>query len=238
MSSQHHQLAGLVHSEISIDQFAAQAGSDEEIIVVGFRCEQQLAAHDLHAFVTHSTVKIVQSEPSPGSDDDGKWYVFVEFARRPSFWQRLQQLLNDLENITGKVDWRCGVYGRRSATDLSTAQRKHLVPLSGREYRQRRGTDNITEHFAHSDLSDLVVNNHTVTFCRNGQQLCYDLVDHGEHTGVTQRQRLAERTLDLQQTCSRAHALRSMLGAGWTVSLLESFTVVQHAHSNYLVVLR
>lgn len=238
MSVRNGELRYHVLPMISIDEFSAKAGTDEEVIVVGFYCKEEIAAFDLDDFIDKGIIEVLSSEVSPNPDPDGYWMVFVEFRRRPSFWARLTELVKDVERLTTALDWRVRVHGsdRLHAPD-DRALRK-AVPLSPEDYILRHRDRDLTAYFESSALDGFRSHNGTLTFESAQDRLHVELVDW-----VTPKQGLDHPVLRGAKWNPlignpRGRALNRMLGEGWTVTSLDNVLLIQHEESDRMVIAR
>lgn len=230
------ELENLVDSAISIDEFSPKAGTDQEIIVVGFYCTEELVAHDLQRFISKGRISAVDSEVSDGPDEDGRWMVFVEFRRVPTFWKRLGQLLSDINNLTKTKEWLGRAYKDTKDRPLDNPKLRRRVPITIAQYRQRRMPTDVSEHLQESDLHDLIIENDEILFRRDNQQIAFELVDFGPEHLLIERQQLNESSVNYMMTNPRATALKHMLGEGWSVHILEnSFLVEKHNNPQLLL---
>lgn len=235
MGVRYGELKGLVSDTVSIDEFAAKAGSDQEIIVVGFHCSEELVAHDLQRFISKGRVSAVDSEVSDGPDEDGKWMVFVEFRRVPTFWKRLYQLLGDIKNLTLTDEWKGRAYKDVKDRPLDDPKLRKRIPITIAQYRKRRLPKEVSEHLEDSDLHNLVIERNQITFERDNQQITFDFVDYGPEHLLNERQNMNE-SINYMLTNPRATALRYMLGEGWGVHIYgDKFLVEKHNHPQYLL---
>lgn len=238
MGVRYGELENLVDSTISIDEFASKAGSDQEIIVVGFYCKEELVAHDLHRFISKGRVSSVDVEVSDGPDEYGQWMVFVEFRRVPTFWKRLYQLLEDIKNLTLTKEWKAHAYKDSKNRSLDDPKLRKRVPVTIAQYRKKRLPKDVSEHLQNSDLDNLTIESDHITFGRNSHQLTFEFVDFGPEHALTERQKLDEESINYMTTNPQVTALRHMLGEGWNVHILGQKIIVENIHHSELLLLQ
>lgn len=238
MGVRYGELENLVDSTISIDEFASKAGSDQEIIVVGFYCKEELVAHDLHRFISKGRVSSVDVEVSDGPDEYGQWMVFVEFRRVPTFWKRLYQLLEDIKNLTLTKEWKAHAYKDSKNRSLDDPKLRKRVPVTIAQYRKKRLPKDVSEHLEDSDLDNLSIDSDTIVFERDSQQLAFEFIDFGTEQALTERQKLEEESMNYMITNPRATALKYMLGEGWNVHILGNKFIVENTNSSELLLLQ
>jgi hypothetical protein len=66
----------------------------------------------------------------------------------------------------------------------------------------------------------------------------FDYVDFGPEDKVYLRQNLNECDYDFQKTSAKAVALKSLLGEGWSISLLDEYFIVQQGEHSKIAVLK
>lgn len=105
-----HELHGVVKPCISVDEFSPKSGTASEVIVVGFYVAGLDPAKELNSFIQRSPVDTIDCETSPNPDENGDYVVFVEVKRTPLFPAELNNILRDVDNLVGNVDWMVKVY--------------------------------------------------------------------------------------------------------------------------------
>lgn len=135
-------LARLVDSRITIDEYKSKIGDDEEIIVITFTVDGKNPAQDLVSFLEKSYDWIIDADSSSGELDTGEYLVFIEADRSPSVIENIIIMLEDLTNLTEitKQDWKI-VYAKPHA--IGTADEESLaniIPTTVSEYRQLHRT--------------------------------------------------------------------------------------------------
>lgn len=237
MSARHGDLKDMVIPLISIDEFTPKTGDDSEVIVVTFFCKDELPAYDLDDFIDKGLVDILDSEVSPNPNDDGFWLVFVEFKRQANFWYKLFELVKDVENLTTDLNWEVQAYKQPRLYDLKDKTLRETIPTTEDDYREIRTETDITEYFENSALENFVFGD-TVIFENQYTSLMFDYVDFGPEEKVYTRQRLEECAFDFQKTSPKALALKSLLGEGWSISLLDDYIIVQQGDHSRVAVLK
>ena len=93
-------LEGVVNNRFSIDQYKSKMGDDKNILVLGFTVDGQAPAKDLERFAEVGYQSILDADATPGTMEDGKHRVFVEFARKPEVISQILAFLEDLKKLT------------------------------------------------------------------------------------------------------------------------------------------
>lgn len=93
-------LARLVDTKVTIDEYRSKIGSDEEIIVVSFTVSSKDPALDLMNFIEKSYDWVLDADASSGELDDGSYLVFVELDREQSAAKHIAKMLEDVSELT------------------------------------------------------------------------------------------------------------------------------------------
>jgi len=93
-------LEGVVSKRFSVDQFKSKMGEDRNIMVLAFSVDGQAPAKDLERFAETGYKEVLDADATPGSLEDGKHRVFVEFARVEKVDQQIFKFLEDLKKLT------------------------------------------------------------------------------------------------------------------------------------------
>jgi len=131
----HHDLVGQITPTISIDEYAAQAGSDDEIITLAFTVRGDQASQDLSDWFERGYDWILDAAVSDGEYIPGKNLVFVEIPRRSTAPARIIELIEDLETLIDipLTEWTVKFNGEEY--DADAEQLKSLLMLSPHDYR-------------------------------------------------------------------------------------------------------
>lgn len=101
---QYEDLRGLVDNTFSVDQYKPKIGSEDETVVVAFTVTYEEPAKDLSTFIETSPIEHLDVEASTAPESDGSYRVFVEFTRDFKLYEKLENLLRDIDQITSKDD--------------------------------------------------------------------------------------------------------------------------------------
>ena len=97
-------LEGVVNNRFSIDQFKSKMGEDKNILVLSFTVDGQAPAKDLERFAEVGYKSVLDADATPGTLEDGKHKVFIEFARDSSVVKNIMSFLEDLKKLTNIED--------------------------------------------------------------------------------------------------------------------------------------
>ena len=102
----HNDLEGVVVERISVDEFEPKTGEKEDIAVIGFYVTEQEAGNDLAKFIAKSIFEHRDVEVTPNPNEENLYMVFVEVDRNEGLVEGLRNLVEDIVNVTGKLEWK------------------------------------------------------------------------------------------------------------------------------------
>lgn len=128
-------LEGQLEPRISVDEYSAKMGKDSEIVTVAFTVKSEAAGNDLVDWLERGYNFVLDAQLSEGELTPGKFLVFVEMNRRTSAPERIIEILDDLETLTGlKVkDWTVQIDDEDYEASEDIIKQK--IALSPKEYR-------------------------------------------------------------------------------------------------------
>lgn len=131
----------IISSTVTVDEYSAKSGKDEDIVTVSFTVRGEQAANDLVDWFERGYDFIHDAEVSDGELDVGKYVVFVEMTRRSKVPERIIELLNDLETLTGLKlkDWTIKIEDEDYEADLQVLKQK--IILSPSDYRKLKESE-------------------------------------------------------------------------------------------------
>lgn len=239
MGLRFEELKGMILPLISVDEFEPKTGSVEEVIVIAFFCKDELPAIDLDEFIDKSIIEFVDSEVSPNPNEDGYYLVFVEFKRQPNFWMKFYDLVEDVENIVGKVKWSVQPYLVDKLYALKDLELHELVITKEDEYVPRSEFDQTVEsYFQDSDLLLLETDNTHIKLGGPKGSIVLEFVGFGNESTLVKRLRLNEQHIDLFHTSSTLSAMRGMLGSNWEVQTIGDYYFLNKVGNDRSVVVR
>lgn len=129
---------GQITPELSVDEYQAQMGSDDEIVTCSFIVKGNQPANDLVDWLEKGYDWILDSEVSSGEVSSGKYVVFVETNRRTSAPERIVSMLEDLETLTGLMleEWAIIIDGEKHHANVE--ELKSVMILSPQAYREAK----------------------------------------------------------------------------------------------------
>lgn len=132
---------GQIIPKISIDEYEARQGNDDEIITLAFIVKGKSASSDLAAWFEKGYDFVMDAQVSKGEVTRGKHVLFVEIERRIKAPERIIELLEDLETLTGLEleDWTVELNDTEISADLDEIKSQLIVSPS--EYRKNKEVD-------------------------------------------------------------------------------------------------
>lgn len=123
-------LKDTVLKKISIDEFEPKTGDSKDVSVIGFCLTEESSAQDLYNYVNNGYLDFRDVEVSPNPNTDGYYMVFVEVDRNDKLVEYVKDLVSDLENVCGNLNWQ-----------VSTHLTDDYYPLNDQELAQYIITD-------------------------------------------------------------------------------------------------
>jgi hypothetical protein len=139
-------LKGQVDPKITVDEYAAKIGKDNDIVTLTFKVHSQLAAKDLTAWLERGYDFVLDASVSDGELEPGEWLVFVEMQRRIAVPKRIIRLLSDLETLTDfdLKDWVVDIQG--TEVDANENKIRDEMVLNPNEYKmEKEGEEKLDE---------------------------------------------------------------------------------------------
>lgn len=135
-------MEGMMKPTIHVDEFASKMGDDDDIIVVSFFVRSKQAADDLSNWFEKGYDWVLDADTSPGEIKPGRYLVYIEMRRRSTAGQKIAEALDDLNTLTefkDAADWT--MHYEDQSVPFSRETFDRLVPLSPKEYRERKEQD-------------------------------------------------------------------------------------------------
>lgn len=239
MGLRFQELEGMVLPLISVDEFEPKTGKTEEVIVIAFFCKDELPAVDLDEFIDKSIIEFVDSEVSPNPNDEGYYLVFVEFKRQPNFWIKFYDLVKDIENVTGKVEWSVQPYLVDKLYNIRDKELHDLVITKEEEYVPRSEFEQTVEsYFQDSNLLSFEADDTHIKIGGSGAQWVFEFVAFGTQDKLIKRLRLDEQHIDLFHTSMALGSLRGMLGGNWEIQTIGEYYFLNKVGNDRSIVVR
>lgn len=119
---------------ITIDNFQAKLGKDEDVSVVKFQTDNKAVAQDLVNFIETGCKFVLDADNSPAKNMDSRYDVFVELERNEDLPKRIMELVRDVEQVSGMLPWRFTFHKKENQYSLSEENLSTIVPTSASQY--------------------------------------------------------------------------------------------------------
>lgn len=138
---EYKEMVGMLKPTLHIDEFASKMGDDDDIAVISFFVRSKAAARDLMNWFEKGYDSVLDADVSPGEISPGRFLVFLEMRRRSNLGDKIQVMLDDLNTLTEfePKDW--SMHYDDQQYPWSVEQFERVVPLSPKEYRQRKESE-------------------------------------------------------------------------------------------------
>jgi len=142
-------LEGVVSNKFSVDQFKSKMGEDKNILVLGFTVDGSAPAKDLERFAEVGYKSVLDADATPGTLEDGKHRVFIEFARTPEVVGQIIAFLEDLKKLTNIEEFTYTYHKGENPNVVSADTMGEAIPTTPEAYEQRVNEMKVSEarHF-------------------------------------------------------------------------------------------
>ena len=130
-------LDGVVSRRFSVDQFKSKMGDDKNIMVLAFTVDGMAPAKDLERFAETGYKEVLDADATPGTLEDGKHRVFVEFARVEAVDQHIRKFLDDLSKLTNIETFEFTYHKRTVPFEASAKNLADVLPRTPEAYNQK-----------------------------------------------------------------------------------------------------
>jgi len=172
-------LEGVVSRRFSVDQFKSKMGEDRNIMVLAFSVDGQAPAKDLERFAETGYKEVLDADATPGSLEDGKHRVFVEFARVEQVDQHIRKFLEDLSKLTNIETFEFTYHKRTVPFEASAKNLADVLPRTPEAYSQKTHALKLGEmqtFFDRFQMMEFKLDNNIVTVMKkNADKLKFEL---------------------------------------------------------------
>jgi len=130
-------LDGVVSKRFSVDQFKSKMGEDRNIMVLAFTVDGMAPAKDLERFAETGYKEVLDADATPGTLEDGKHRVFVEFARVEAVDQHIRKFLDDLKKLTNIEIFEFTYHKNATPFEASAKNLADILPRTPQAYAQK-----------------------------------------------------------------------------------------------------
>jgi hypothetical protein len=147
-------MEGQIDDVITVDEYSAKMGKDSDIVTLTFIINSEQAAKDLTSWFERGYDFVLDASVSDGELEPGKYLVFVEMRRRSTVPEKICQLLEDLETLTGMKmkDWKVSIEDEEYDADPKVLA-DHMI-LNPNLYKMEKETEEDAEDEAKDKSED------------------------------------------------------------------------------------
>lgn len=153
-------LVDLVDSLFFVDRHVSKLGTDAEVATLTFKVGAQQAAQDLAKYIEKAYDWVLDADATPGPDQFNKYSVFVEINRTPKLAKHIQDLLKEIENISGKLNWQFKYKKDMHTYPVTLRTLLDMIPKTKNEYLnmlRNKAAQGVKEFFTDSNIHSLTV---------------------------------------------------------------------------------
>ena len=164
-------LEGVVSKRFSVDQYKSKMGDDRNIMVLAFSVDGQAPAKDLERFAETGYKEILDADATPGSLEDGKHKVFVEFARVERVDQHIKKFLDDLQKLTNIENFEFTYHKESIPFEASASNLSNILPRTPEAYSQKINSlrlGEVKDFFDKFQMMEFKLDNNMVTIKKQG----------------------------------------------------------------------
>ena len=200
-------LEGVVNKRFSIDQFKSKMGDDKNILVLSLIVDGQAPARDLERFAEVGYKSVLDADATPGTLEDGKHRVFVEFARTPEVVSQIIAFLEDLKKLTNIEEFEYTYHKSENPTMVSAGTLGEAIPTTPEAYEQRVNEMRVSEarHFFDKyDMMECKINENTISVKKTGagHELKFELHKFGTTNDVMKETKAFKIDMDSIAECT------------------------------------
>lgn len=200
-------LEGVVNKQFSIDQFKSKMGDDKNILVLGLVVDGQAPAKDLERFAEVGYKSVLDADATPGTLEDGKHRVFIEFARSPEVIGQIMAFLEDLKKLTNIEEFEYTYHKNENPTMVSAGTLGEAIPTTPEAYEQKVNEMRVSEARHFFDKYDMMECNiaeniMTVKKTGAGHDLKFELHKFGATNEIMKETKAFKIDLDSISECT------------------------------------
>ena len=200
-------LEGVVDKRFSVDQYKSKMGEDKNILVLGFVVDGQAPAKDLERFAEVGYKSVLDADATPGSLEDGKNRVFIEFARTPEVVSQIMAFLEDLKKLTNIEEFEYTYHKGENPTMVTAGTLGEAIPTTPEAYEQRVNEMRVSEARHFFDKYDMMECNiaeniMTVKKTGAGHDLKFELHKFGATNEIMKEAKAFKIDLDSISECT------------------------------------
>ena len=177
-------LQDVVSSTFSVDQYKSKMGDDRNIMVLCFTVDGQAPAKDLEHFAETGYKDIMDADATPGTLEDGKHKVFIEFQRVENVDTAIRKFLDDLKKLSNIETFEFTYHKNVTPFEASAANIANILPRTPEAYTQKVNGMKLEEtqtFFDKFQMMEFKLDNNIIT-CKkqNAEALSFELHAFGD----------------------------------------------------------
>ena len=177
-------LEGVVSSTFSVDQYKSKMGDDRNVMVLAFSVDGQAPAKDLEHFAETGYKDIMDADATPGTLEDGKHKVFIEFQRKENVDTVIRKFLDDLKKLTNIETFNFTYHKRTKPFEASAKNLADVLPRTPEAYSQKTHQMKLGEvktFFDKFQMMDVKLDNNLIEIQKkNADMLKFELHAFGD----------------------------------------------------------
>ena len=180
---------------------------DKNILVLSLIVDGQAPARDLERFAEVGYKSVLDADATPGTLEDGKHRVFVEFARTPEVVSQIIAFLEDLKKLTNIEEFEYTYHKSENPTVVSASTMGEAIPTTPEAYEQRVNEMRVSEarHFFDKyDMMECKINENTISVKKTGagHELKFELHKFGTTNDVMKETKAFKIDMDSIAECT------------------------------------
>jgi hypothetical protein len=126
----------LVNDTIHIDEFNSKMGEPSDVVTLSFKVKDLMPATDLVSFLENGYDFVLDADVSTGEIRDNERLVFVEVQRKPGIYKYVNEMLDDINHLTGidRNAWKFRWYKSNDYISMNEENFEKVVPLTAEKY--------------------------------------------------------------------------------------------------------
>lgn len=184
MSLKAGDLKNLVYHIFEIDEYSSKLGDNDQIVTISFTVNELEPAKDLMNFFEKGYDFVLDSDYTPGEQEDGKYKVFVEISRNRKLIDNILELLYGFKQLTDYNEIRFRYYKNFKSFPATKKRLKEKVPTTASEYQQMKDSirmENYKNFFNKSFLESIEMYDTKLIITKKySEPLIFEVLDIGD----------------------------------------------------------
>lgn len=221
-------LNDLILPDISIDEFESKIMDDA--LVVGIKVLDKEPAEDLSRYIERSGLELLDTDVSPGPDEDGNYYVFIEFMRDKNFPKKLDKILSIIKKVTNITNWEISAYQLDETFPYSEEAVRENIRLKSVQVDEA-----ILQYVANSFTNTILLKENILHL----DDLQYQVVSFGNDLKLYSAYKFLLKPIKLDENSQFDIAIiQNKLGNHWSVKKIDEYLLCQQFNSTDLLILK